>query len=161
MPVSAWGRLLAAAAMISSIFLISTLTGIIASVLTLQQLDTGISQPEDLKRVRVVTVASSTSADYLRSRHIGFQSRPNADAMLNSVVEGKADAAVYDEALLKYLVNTKFSESILVMPVSFNTQEYAIALRPESELRKPLNEALLRFRASDNWDDLIYRYFGD
>ena len=68
---------------------------------------------------------------------------------------------MYDEALLKYLVNTEFAESIRVLPVSFNMQDYAIALELESPLRKPLNAALLRCRASDLSDELIYRYLGN
>ena len=161
LPVSIRGRLVAASAMIASILLLSLLTGVIASVLTVQQLDTGIAHPSDLRHVRVVTVASSTSADYLHRRRIGFQIQPNAAAALQAVAEGRADAMVYDEALLKYLANTGSCEMIQVLPVSFNTQEYAIALKPHSALRKPLNEALLRYRASDPWDDLIYRYLGE
>ena len=71
------------------------------------------------------------------------------------------DAAVYDEALLKYMANREFAQAIQVLPVSFNTQEYAIGLPPNSPLRKPLNEALLHFRASDSWDDLVFRYLGN
>ena len=160
-PVSTWGRFVAASAMIASILLLSLLTGVITSVLTVQQLDTGIGHPSDLRRVRVVTVASSTSADYLRRRRMSFRTRPSAEAALQAVADGHADAVVYDEALLKYLANTDFAESIQVLPVSFNTQEYAIALQSESPLRKPLNEALLRYRASDLWDELIYRYLGE
>lgn len=160
-PVSIWGRVLAASAMLFSILLLSLLTGVIASVLTVQQLDAGITHPSELTKVRVVTVAGSTSADYLRRRRIAFQTLPTAEAMLRSLAKGEADAAVYDEALLKYLAITEFAENIRVLPVSFNTQEYAIALSPESPLRKPLNEALLRFRASDGWDDLTYRYLGE
>jgi ABC-type amino acid transport substrate-binding protein len=147
--------------MIASILLLSLLTGVIASVLTVQQLDTGIAHPRDLRHVRAVTVASSTSADYLRRRYISFQTRPTAQAALRAVADGQADAVVYDQALLKYLANTEFVGIVQVLPVSFNTQEYAIALRPESPLRKPLNEALLRYRASDGWDELIYRFLGD
>lgn len=71
-PVSILGRILAASAMIASILLVSLLTGVIASVLTVQQLDSGISHPSDLRHVRTVTVGSSTSADYLRRRRISF-----------------------------------------------------------------------------------------
>jgi ABC-type amino acid transport substrate-binding protein len=160
-PVSWWGRLLAASAMIASILLLSLLTGVIASVLTIRQFDSGISHPSDLRYARVVSITSSTSADYLRRRRIAFQTRPTARAALQAVIDRQADAAVYDEALLKYLANTEFAESIQVLPISFNTQEYAIALRPNSPLRKPINGALLRYRASDGWDDLLYRYLGE
>lgn len=160
-PVSTLGRLVAGCAMIASLLLLSLLTGVIASVLTIQQLDVGIVHPSDLRHVRVVSVASSTSADYLDRRRIAFQTRPAAAEALQAVVDGQADAVVYDEAMLKYLAHSEFPESILVLPVSFNTQEYAIALQPGSPLRKPLNEALLRYRASDHWDELIYRYLGE
>ena len=160
-PVSAWGRILGVCAMVASILLLSLLTGVIASVLTIGQLDVGIEHPSDLRHVRVVTVSSSTSGDYLRQRRIAFRFRPTAEEALQSLVDGQADAVVYDEALLKYLVNTGAIENIQVLPVSFNTQEYAIALRQESSLRKPLNESLLRYRASDLWDELIYRYLGE
>ncbi len=160
-PVSVWSRIVAACSMVASIMILSLLTGVIASVLTVQQLDTGIAHPSDLRHVRVVTVASSTSADYLRRRYISFQTRPTAQAALRAVADGQADAVVYDQALLKYLANTEFAGTVHVLAVSFNTQEYAIALRSESPLRKPLNEALLRYRASDGWDELIYRFLGD
>lgn len=159
-PVSAWGRIVAACSMVASIFLLSLLTGVITSVLTVQQLETGINHPSDLRNVRTLTVESSTSADYLRRRHISFHTRPTAEDVLQAIAESDADAAVYDEALLRYLSNTGFAEEIHVLPVSFNTQEYAIGLPKESALRRPLNEALLHFRASDRWDELVFRYLG-
>lgn len=160
-PASVMGRVLALCAMLLSILLLSVLTGVIASVLTVQQLDTGIVHPSDLTKVRVVTVSGSTSADYLLRRRIAFQTRDTAEEILQAVTADSADAAVYDEALLRYLANNDFAETIQVLPVSFNIQEYAIGLPPNSTLRKPLNEAMLRFRASDSWDNLIFRYLGE
>lgn len=160
-PVSVWGRIVAMCAMLASILLLSLLTGIIASILTVQQLETGLKDPSELRRVRTITVGDSTSADYLRRRRIRYQTRDTAEDALQTVASGQTDAMVYDEALLKYLANTDFIDTILVLPLSFNEQEYAIALQRDSPLRKPLNSALLRFRASDSWDDLVYRYLGE
>jgi ABC-type amino acid transport substrate-binding protein len=159
-PMSLWSRLLAACAMLASIMLLSILTGVIASVLTVRQLETGIEHPTDLRHVRTVTVASSTSAEYLRRRRISFKTRATAQEALEAIVDRDADAVVYDQAMLKYLANSSFFETVHVLPVAFNTQEYAIALRPGSPLRKPINEALLKFRASDSWDVMLYRYLG-
>ncbi len=83
-PASVLGRVVAACSMMASILLLSLLTGVIASVLTVQQLETGIAHPSDLRHVRTVTVASSTSADYLRRRRISFQAHPTAEAALAS-----------------------------------------------------------------------------
>ncbi len=160
MPASTMGKLLAACAMLASLLLLSIFTGVITSVLTVQQLDTGIARAADLHHVRVATVASSTSEDYLRQRRIAFRLYESPDAAMNAVDANEADAIVYDVALLKYLASQEFANRIDVLPVSFNLQEYAIALAPESELRKTLNEELLRYRESDAWDELVYRYLG-
>lgn len=160
-PLTAWGRVVGASSMVASIFLLSLITGIIASVLTVGQLETGIAHPSELRRIRTATVASSTSEEYLRQRQIKCQTYPDAEQALQTLAAGRTDAVVYDQALLKYLAKTKFAESVHVLPISFNEQEYAMALKPESPLRRPLNEALLRFRAGDSWDELVYRYLGD
>lgn len=160
-PASNWARIIAILAMLASILLASLLTGVIASALTVQQLDSGIRHPSDLRHKRVACVESSAAADYLVKRRIAYRSYRDVDSSLTSVLDGKADAVVYDQALLKHLVNQKYASTLVVLPVSFNAQDYAIALRPGSPLRKPLNEALLTYRASDSWDDLVYRYLGE
>lgn len=160
-PASKMGRLLATIAMFSSIILLSILTGVITSVLTVQQLNSGIDRVTDLHHVRVASVTSSTSAEYLQQRRISFQSYNTPREAILAVAENKAKAVVYDAALLKYLASTEFSNSIDVLPVLFNVQEYAIALQADSVLRKPLNEELLRYRESDAWGDLVYRYLGE
>ncbi|QDU87051.1 putative ABC transporter extracellular-binding protein YckB precursor [Pirellulimonas nuda] len=160
-PNSTAGRIVAGLAMIASLLLLSVLTGVITSVLTVQQLGAGIDNLGDLKRLRVVTVAPSTAAEFLRQRRIPFRALPDADAALAAVDAGKADAVLYDKPLLSYLVNNRFASTIHVLPMTFQAQEYAIALPPESPLRKPLNTALLRFRASDAWNEVVYRYLGE
>ncbi|MDV6032118.1 MAG: transporter substrate-binding domain-containing protein [Phycisphaera sp. RhM] len=160
-PVSIWGRVLATISMLASIAVISLITGVIASALTVRELDIGIGHPSDLRDVRVATVSSSTSAEYLRNRRIAFRTYPTPEEAIEAVDEGKADAVVYDRAILRYLAMLKFNDRIDVLPVSFNLQEYAIALKPGSDLRRPLNEELLRYRATDAWSDLLYRFLGD
>ncbi len=160
-PVSTAGRLVAVSAMLASLMLLSVLTGVITSVLTVQQLDTGITGARDLRDIRVVTVESSTAEDYLRRRRISSRSFPTVVDAMQTVSDGKADAIVYDKPLLRYMVANDFVATMQVLPVSFNTQEYAIGLPPGSPLRKPLNTALLRYRASDLWEDMIFRYLGE
>jgi ABC-type amino acid transport substrate-binding protein len=44
--------------------------------------------------------------------------------------------------------------------VSFEPQDYAIALRNDSTLRKEINIALLQAEQSDWWKDVLFRYLG-
>lgn len=157
-PVSTMGRILAGFAMLASLLVLSILTGVITSVLTVQQLDIGINRATDLYNVRVATVASSTSADYLRQRRIFYREYQTPHEAIQAVLDNDADAVVYDSALLKYLARGEFANRMDVLPVLFNVQEYSIALQPGSSLRKPLNAELLKYRESDAWDELVYRY---
>lgn len=160
-PVSTAGRLVAFSAMLASLRLLSVLTGVITSVLTVQQLDSGIENASDLRNSRVVSVSTSSAADYLSRRRINYRALPSIEAAMQMVSDGDADAVVYDKPLLRYLATDQFAATIHVLPTSFNTQEYAIALPSGSPLRKPLNTALLNYRSSDLWDDLIFRYLGE
>ena len=160
-PVSTLGRVLATFAMLASLIVLSIFSGIITSVLTVQQLDVGIARPTDLHAVRVATVAGSTSEDYLRKRRIQFRVYDSPKDALEAVDVGNADAVVYDSALLKYWSTEEFANRIEVLPFQFNLQEYAIALPTDSTLRKSLNEQLLLYRESDEWDELVYRYLGE
>lgn len=160
-PVSTPGRLVAGSAMLASLLLLSVLTGVITSVMTVHQLDLGIDDPSDLRHARVVSVASSTAADFLVRRRIGYRAVGSAEEAMREVSEGRADAVVYDRPLLLHLVKQDFAASMQVLSVSFQTQEYAIALTPDSQLRKPLNTAILKYRASDAWEETVYRYLGE
>ena len=58
--------------MFAGLFIIAGFTAAVTSALTLTQLRAKVSGPGDLPRVKVATVEGSTSADYLRTRHIMF-----------------------------------------------------------------------------------------
>jgi hypothetical protein len=50
--------------------------------------------------------------------------------------------------------------SLKVLSVTFDPQNYAIALPVSSELRVPLDIALLEAVTSDWWRQVLYRYLG-
>jgi hypothetical protein len=50
--------------------------------------------------------------------------------------------------------------SLRVLSVTLDTQNYAIALPVNSELRVPLDVRLLEAVTSDWWQQVLYRYLG-
>jgi ABC-type amino acid transport substrate-binding protein len=161
LPTSVFSRALVIGGMVTSILLLVTFTGAIASYLTVSQLDRNIRQPEDLRHLRVVTLSDTTSEAFLRRLHAGYQAVPDLTAGMQAVERGRADAIVYDAPALKFLVNTEYTNRLEVLSFVFQRQEYAIALPRGSQLRKPINETLLQLRQEKWWDDLIYRYLGE
>jgi polar amino acid transport system substrate-binding protein len=67
---------------------------------------------------------------------------------------------VYDRPLLLWLVNDRFSGSLQVLDATFDPQVYAIALPQGSELRIPIDLALLDAIRGDWWRETLLAYLG-
>jgi ABC-type amino acid transport substrate-binding protein len=119
-----------------------------------------IRQPEDLRHLRVAAVPDTTSADFLRRFRVSHENISSVPEGFDELARGTLDAVVHDAPVLKYLANTDYVNRVEVLRVIFGRQEYAIALPRDSQLRQPLNEALLQVTRESWWDDLLYRYLG-
>lgn len=160
-PKTLGGRLIGLVWMFAGLFIIAGFTAAVTSALTLTELRSRINGPSDLSRVKVASVEGSTSADYLRSRHIMFATHPDVESALTSLVANTCDAVVYDAPILKYQTYQKYSGEVFVLPTTFERQNYAFALPSESPLREPFNRVLLRQTSSPSWDEVLATYFGE
>lgn len=160
-PRTLGGRMIGLVWMFAGLFIIAGFTAAVTSALTLTQLRSRISGPADLPRVKVATVDGSTSADYLRSRHIRFTQYPDVNTALASLVANRCDAVVYDAPILKHQTYQNYAGEAFVLPGRFERQNYAFALPSDSPLREPINRVLLRQTSSPSWDDVLASYFGE
>ncbi|UUO08736.1 transporter substrate-binding domain-containing protein [Blastopirellula sp. J2-11] len=160
-PTSLGGRLIGLVWMFAGLFIIAGFTAAVTSALTLTELQARISGPSELPRVKVATVEGSTSADYLRARHIMYVKHPDVESALASLVADQCDAVVYDEPILKYQVFQNYAGEAFVLPLTFERQNYAFALPSGSPLRETVNQVLLRRTSSPSWDEVLASYFGE
>jgi len=159
-PVSLGGRLVTLIWMFAAIIVISSITAAITSALTVTQLESPVRGPEDLSKVRVGTVADSTSESYLQEKRISFQAYKTVAEGLRAISDGKIDAVVYDAPVMRYLINQNYQGQMHVLPKTFVRQEYAIALPAGSTLREPINRVLLEKVGDPAWQETLYRYLG-
>lgn len=160
-PVTMAGRLLGIVWMFSAIMLIASFIAAFSSALTVNQLGGRLQGPRDLLRSEVATVAASTSAAYLERRGITAVPFATVEDGLGAIVDGRVDAMVYDAPLLRYLVRTRFAGSVMILPATFERQDYGFALPSGSPLREPVNRALLRVIRSEAWARNVERYLGE
>jgi polar amino acid transport system substrate-binding protein len=161
-PKTVPGRIVALIWMFASIIVISFFTASIASTLTVRRLESDIEGPDDLARASVVaTVKDSVSSAWLRRRELKTKAFDTLEEALQAVADGKAEAAVYDEPLLRYQAKTTFAGDIVVLPGVFERQDYAFALPNDSPRREEVNRALLEVLASPAWRETLRRYLGD
>jgi ABC-type amino acid transport substrate-binding protein len=159
-PVSFWGRMLGLVWMFAGIIVISGFTAAITSSLTLTRLESKVGGPDDLGRVRVVSVPGSTSAAYLERNRVRYRPVESPLQGVQEIAAGNADAAVYDARILKYLVNNQFNGVLEVLPAIFDRQDYGIAYPGGSPLREPINRVLLEHIRGPAWRDLLHGYLG-
>jgi ABC-type amino acid transport substrate-binding protein len=159
-PVSLAGRLVTLIWMFAAIIVISSITAAITSALTVTQLESPVRGPEDLSKVRVGTVADSTSESYLQEKRVSFHAYKTVAEGLRAISDGKIDAMVYDAPVMRYLINQNYQVQMHVLPKTFVRQEYAIALPAGSTLREPINRVLLEKVGGPAWQETLYRYLG-
>jgi polar amino acid transport system substrate-binding protein len=138
---------------------ISTLTGIIAAALTVQAVGGTIQTEKDLPGKLVAAVDSAAPKAYLE--RIGARVVPVEDLTqgVNLLLAGKVQALVHDGPQLLYRakqINGNEEKKVLVLPQTFNHQNYGIAFPPDSSYVKPVNLALLKLREPEGLEDSYF-----
>jgi polar amino acid transport system substrate-binding protein len=116
---------------------------------------------QDLSGSKVVTVAGSSAAAYLRAHAVAFAEVPSIDAAYPRLDSGQADAIVFDAPVLQNRVKVTGNGTEILVGGVFARENYGIALPPGSPLRKKINTALLDITADGTYEELYARYFGD
>ncbi len=158
-PVTLTGRALATIWMFASIIMISVLTASIAASLTVSQLNTLVRGVHDLHRVRSVAVSGSTGEQFLRKSGIRMQSVATAEEGLAMLRDDKADALVYDEALLRYRLKDA-APGIEILRQSIEMQYYAFGMKSNFAHQEKLNQTLLAVTNGSHWQEMLNRYLG-
>ena len=150
-PTTLPGRLVAAIWMFCGIVLISIFTGTVATLLTLEHLGPQPRGFEDLARARIVSVTGSAAAQLLDARQLTAELVPDLDAAIAALREDRADALVFDRALLAAAVKAVPEARITILPSTLRPEFYAIAIHPSEPLRRQLNVAIARTLDSPQW----------
>ena len=152
------GRAIGLVWMFTSIIIIASITGAMASAFTVQSLQSSIRSLDDVVQARPGTVRDSTASVFLEragARPVMFADLRAAIAALEA---GSLDAVVYDHPVLVHQIRQAESD-LIVLPIRFGSEHYALALAEGSTLIENVNRRLLAFVASPEWRQ-IQRRFG-
>ncbi len=159
-PITPLGRAIAVVWMFAALILTAVFTAQLASSLTVGQISGPVSGLADLPRARVGVVSKSASIEYFQDRFIRTRSFSDVTKGLDALAAGRIDAFVHDEPILKYTVSRDYADKVDILPQLFEPQDYGIVLPPGSDLREPLNQALLEVKSSARWPAIKGKYFG-
>ncbi len=155
------GRLVAIAWMFVSIILVTYFMASVTSSLTAIQLRETRYDLNDLKDIRVGCLAPpSRSALYLQRHGISPEPFDTVRAALEALSQKELDAVVYDYATLHYLIDKHYHNQLTVLRETFNAKFFGLPLPPESPLRRPLNEAIMKVMEMPVWRKILVSYVG-
>ena len=108
----------------------------------------------------MLTAKGSTSAAYLDTKLVRYDTVPTVADALEQLAAGKVDAVIYDLPILRYLVNNNYVHDLRVLPNQFARQDYGIAIPPGSLLREQFNREILKIIQGAEWTPMLEGYLG-
>ena len=154
-----WGRLLAIIWMFAGLFLIANFTAFVTAEATVTRLETSIKGIEDLPGKRVVTVAGTTSAEFLQRHGIPFRAANSIDDAYAILDNKLADALIYDAPVLQYYVATINDTNFQLVGSPFMPDDYGIAMAPGSKYEEEINKALLEIKVNGTYEELAAKWY--
>jgi ABC-type amino acid transport substrate-binding protein len=159
-PKTFGGRVVTLIWMFASVVLIASFTAAITTHLTVGELKGKVRGLSDLPDVRVGSLAQSQSLNFLAGRGLAVLPFENVQHGLQAIVDKEIDAFVFNEAVLRQVGKTEFPGRVQVLAGTFDHYYVSMAMPPGSPLREPLNRALLKITAKDDWLRLVELYIG-
>jgi polar amino acid transport system substrate-binding protein len=155
-------RTVAAIWMAGGVLMVSLMTASFSSSLTVNTLSGAINGPADLAGHTVATVTNSTADIWLtRQGRIDVQRHhASAEEAIGAVSKGEADAAVYDEPILRYHLTKNPDKKLHLVGSLFEKQNYGIGLQLKSPHVKKINQALLKLSEDKALEKLNKKWFG-
>jgi polar amino acid transport system substrate-binding protein len=157
-PKTLGGRIFAIVWMIFSIVFIAAFTATITTQLTLTELRGKVHGFNDLYHARVGCISGSDGCNFLVKKGVAVIPVESISEGLTAVANRKIDAFVQNEKILQYLIRTEFPGQLQAVGGTFDEYFVSVALERNSPLRRPINQALLKFMKTDAWTQLLNRY---
>ncbi|WP_281968428.1 transporter substrate-binding domain-containing protein [Roseovarius nanhaiticus] len=157
-PRTLGGRIVGLIWMFTAMLIVASFTAAIAASLTVGSLGNPIQGVTDLKNYRIGVVENSTGADEMVGRGIRISRYDGPREALDALVAGEVSAFVYDRPLMQWIVTQEYESDIRILEDEIGRQDYGIALPTDSELREPMNRALLSYLRTDAWSRVLDSY---
>ncbi len=159
MPISPLGKFLAVVWMFVGVLFVSYFTATVTAAITVKQLEQSITGPQDLVGKKVATTIGSTGAAYLRQLNIDALEVAQIEQAYAALLDGQAQAIVGDAPVLLYYASHGGKGKVQTAGAIFRPENYGILFSSGSDLRKRVNESLLRAKESGEYRGLYRKWF--
>jgi ABC-type amino acid transport substrate-binding protein len=155
-----FGRVMAFLVMMIGIGIFGWTIAQLSSAITLQRLHSDISDHLDLRDRLVATVEGTTSVAALEKIGAVVVPMKSIDQAYQKLIKDEVNAVVFDSPTILYFARNEGAGSVSVVGPLFDIQYYGFLFPQGSELREPVNRALLKLRTNGIYDKLHNKWFG-
>ena len=159
-PRSWIGRMMAFLVMLIGIGFFGWAIAQLSSAITLQTLQSDITDHWDLRDKLVSTVEGTTSVPALEKLGAVVVPAKTVDIAYEKLLNEEVHAMVFDSPVILYHARQKGAGRVSVVGPLFDIQYYGFLFQQRSELREPVNRALLKLRNNGTYDKLYHKWFG-
>lgn len=131
-------------------------------ILAVRADETEIQSADDLAGKTVATRSGTTSESYVIEQTEGEPMVfPNIVEAYQTLISGRADAALYDVPNVLYYIKTDEEQRMKSVGTILQGEEYGIAFPKGSELRDVADEALSTLMDNGTYGDIYEEWFGE
>jgi len=154
------GRVMGFVVMLIGIGLFVWAIAQLSSAITLQNLQSDITDHRDLRNKIVATVAGTTSVDTLDDLGAIVVPVKVIDEAIKKLLQHEVDAVVFDSPTILYYAHNEQAGKVAVIGNLFDLQYYGFLFPQGSKLREPVNRALLRMHETGLYHKIFNKWFG-
>ena len=137
--------------MVISLIAVSSLTASLASAFTLflsGATEAAIDSPQQLSGRRVAVVEGTDGMELAENREMRIVPAPSLESAVQSVLDRKADALIFDRHSLRYHLKQNPDLAVRIAPFTLADETYGFVLTPNSHLRTRLGVSILKLQQS-------------
>ena len=149
------GRVMAFLVMLIGIGFFGWAIAQFSAAITLQKLRSDITDHRDLRNKIVATVEGTTSIDALDDLGAIVVPVRVIDDAIERLLQHQVDAVVFDSPTILYYARNVAPGKVTVVGNLFDIQYYGFLFPQGSELREPVNRALLKMHTTGQYDKIF------
>jgi ABC-type amino acid transport substrate-binding protein len=154
------GRAMAFLVMLIGIGFFGWAVAQLSSAITLQKLHSDITDHRDLRNKIVATVEGTTSVDALDDLGAIIIPVKLIDQAIEKLLAHQVDAVVFDSPTILHYARNEAAGKVTVVGNLFDLQYYGFLFPQGSELREPVNRALLKIHETGQYEKIFNKWFG-
>lgn len=151
-------RILGLLMVLVGVTVIASYIALISSTLTVTSLTPTVRNAEGLKTVISGVVDSREGAIYADRNGLDHSTYDQVRDALDALRAGDVDAVIADRSELRYWHQRRGDHEFALLPDTLVSDRLAFAVAEGSNLREPLNRALLQVIESGTWKEILEQY---